>query len=143
MFDYENKEEEEEIVGFIIAQTINILSCDDKFDLFSNENEQPNEVCYILTLGLKREMRRTGIGSVLLQQCIEFASRYETCGAVSYIDIYYLFYSLYNIFSHNSLFIYRFIFMLLVIMFQEKNFMKKIHFYLLNIIQVLSYYFIC
>ena len=81
----QNKKEEEEveeIVGFLLAQTMLTSSCEEQNDLFSNENEQSKEVCYILTLGLKREMRRSGIGSILLQQCIQFASRIETCGAV-------------------------------------------------------------
>jgi ribosomal protein S18 acetylase RimI-like enzyme len=71
----------EEIVGFIVAQTMPIASCEDIHGLFDAGNE-PLELCYILTLGLRRGLRRSGIGSILLTQCLEFASQIANCGAV-------------------------------------------------------------
>jgi len=76
-----NNNEGEEVVGFIMCQFIASSSCDDAADLFDAGSE-PGEVLYILTLGLSRSHRRCGLGSALLQMCVEHANVNRFCGAV-------------------------------------------------------------
>lgn len=70
-----------QVVGFILAQMMLYPSkCEDK-DLFSID-KQPKYVCYVLTLGLTKEYRRSGLGTTLIKRCEEFASMNWECGAV-------------------------------------------------------------
>lgn len=70
-----------QVVGFLLAQMVLYPSkCEDK-DLFSHD-KQPKYVCYILTLGLTKEYRRSGLGTALIRQCEEYASLNWDCGAV-------------------------------------------------------------
>ncbi len=71
-----------EIVGFILAQLFDYPSRAEDIDLFAFP-QQPKQVFYILTLGLKPEYRRYGIASNMIKMCINYASSYITCGAVS------------------------------------------------------------
>jgi ribosomal protein S18 acetylase RimI-like enzyme len=70
------------MVGFVMAQFIPCGECDERFDLFDAGGEPPL-VFYILTLGIEKAMRRTGLGTELLRQCVEHASFNSSCGAVS------------------------------------------------------------
>lgn len=114
--------EKEEIVGFILAQTMSISSCDDVNGIFESTDE-PNQVCYILTLGLRRDQRRSGIGSILLQQCVEFSSQIPECGVVCN-------------FSRSSLKSPRSIFMSSPTISLVGGFMKRIPFFMQSIIRV-------
>ena len=93
-----------EVVGFIFAQIMPESECGDSGlldrkthhnggNLTNNNNGGKNSsnksntedmsfVCYILTLGLKREYRRGGLGSKLLAQCLAYAESNRYCGAV-------------------------------------------------------------
>ena len=69
------------IIGFILAQFGATDQAEDT-GLFGSTNE-PKEVLYILTLGLRQSYRREGYGSRLIDKCIEYARRNPLCGAVS------------------------------------------------------------
>jgi ribosomal protein S18 acetylase RimI-like enzyme len=71
----------EEMIGFIIGQFISSSDCEDTTDLFEDGSES-KEVFYIMTFGLKKGIRRLGIGSLLLQHCITHATSNPICGAV-------------------------------------------------------------
>ena len=72
-----------EIIGFVLAQLFRYpLDCEDR-DLFA-PNCNPTRVCYILTLGLKDQYRRSGLGSTFIKQCEEYASTNPLCGAVRF-----------------------------------------------------------
>jgi ribosomal protein S18 acetylase RimI-like enzyme len=70
-----------EVIGFVIAQLFPMNECDDK-DLFTFGYEAKS-VCYILTLGLKKDYRRIGLGSKLISFCIDYSCSNPYCGAVS------------------------------------------------------------
>jgi len=78
---FQNRNGVDVMVGFVMAQFLPIVKCDERVELFDGLNE-PECVYYILTLGIEKGMRRTGLGTVLLQQCIENASTKPDCGAV-------------------------------------------------------------
>lgn len=75
-------EGEEVMVGFVMGQFLPIEKCEERMDLFDGLGE-PERVYYILTLGVEKGMRRSGLGTELLRQCVEDASRDVHCGAVS------------------------------------------------------------
>lgn len=71
----------DKIVGFIMAQFLECRTSDDTVDLFES-GEEPQEVFYILTLGLTRDHRRCGLGSELVHRAVEHARLNKNCGAV-------------------------------------------------------------
>lgn len=72
------------MVGFILAQLLKYPSQSEDKDLFSYENN-PSSVCYILTLGIKEEYRRSGAGTNLIMHSINYAIAQKNCGAVSFL----------------------------------------------------------
>ena len=76
-----NGEKVQEMVGFVMSQFLSIHNCEERSELFDNTGE-PREVYYILTLGVDMKMRRTGLGTELLRQCMAHAHTNPTCGAV-------------------------------------------------------------
>lgn len=70
----------QEMVGFILAQFIPAQKAEDT-QLFYGSG--PLYVCYVLTLGLVERYRRSGMGSILLRNCINQAKMNPDCGAVS------------------------------------------------------------
>jgi len=70
---------DDEVVGFILAQFLPTKYSDDNI-IFSYN--YPDDICYILTLGLSSKYRRYGIGSILVTKCIEYAITNKNCGAV-------------------------------------------------------------
>jgi ribosomal protein S18 acetylase RimI-like enzyme len=81
----------EHIIGFVLSQFLSYTSCEDSEYLFSAQYA-PQSVCYILTLGLCKEYRRSGLGSQLIEQCIRYASGNTTCGAVSDVFVCFMLY---------------------------------------------------
>lgn len=86
-----------QVIGFIFAQILPEYGCEDsgllgnstprsssalKQEQHDSPNTSSNYVCYILTVGLKPEYRRTGLGSELLRRCIAYAETNRYCGAV-------------------------------------------------------------
>ena len=65
-----------------MAQFLPISKCDERGELFDGLSE-PGLVYYILTLGIEKSLRRTGLGTELIRQCIQDASHNPNCGAVS------------------------------------------------------------
>lgn len=76
----------EKLVGFILAQLITTNRCEDT-GMF--EGNEPQDVCYILTIGLRKSYRRGGHGRRLVEKCVEYASNSPTCGAVYLHVIHY------------------------------------------------------
>lgn len=76
----------ESIAGFLFAQFEDIPSCEDADILFPHD-EKPKQMMYILTLGVRREYRRSGLGSKLLDMCIDKAVRESECGGVILIKL--------------------------------------------------------
>lgn len=74
------------VIGFILAQMVLYPSKSEDRDLFSID-KQPKYVCYILTLGLTKTCRRSGLGTKLIQRCEEYASLNWDCGAVRFHKI--------------------------------------------------------
>ena len=73
------------MIGFILAQIMNIQDIED--DLFGSIfNESPDQVCYILTIGVVEEYRRHNIGKTLLRMAYEHSVQHTSCGAVSIIS---------------------------------------------------------
>ncbi|RLN53491.1 hypothetical protein BBP00_00009295, partial [Phytophthora kernoviae] len=72
---------EEHVLGVVTASTLPLSKVDDP-DLISQDNWEHTHVMYILTLGTKSSVRRMGIASALLQECIAQACRQTQCGAV-------------------------------------------------------------
>ncbi len=75
--------EQQEIIGFLLAQLLDYPMRSEDVDLFQF-GHAPQQICYILTLGVKSEYRRYGIASILIGRCIDFAAASESCGAVRY-----------------------------------------------------------
>lgn len=76
----------ESIAGFLFAQFEEMRSCEDSDILFPHD-EKPKQMMYILTLGVRREYRRSGLGSKLLDVCIEKAIRESECGGVTLVQL--------------------------------------------------------
>ncbi|KAG1707983.1 hypothetical protein DVH05_024635 [Phytophthora capsici] len=72
---------EENILGAVTASTLPLSKVDDP-DLISPDDWEHTHIMYILTLGTKSSVRRMGIASALLQECIAQAGRQPHCGAV-------------------------------------------------------------
>jgi ribosomal protein S18 acetylase RimI-like enzyme len=71
------------IVGFLLAQILAYPEqCEDR-EIFSFPN--PENVCYILTLGCVEKYRRKGLGTALIEHCKDYARNTERCGAVSFV----------------------------------------------------------
>ena len=71
------------MLGFILAQVSSVDEVDeDDNDLFQRQGPQ-DSLCYILTLGLIEEYRRSGLGTRLLNQCTEYClTSVRSCGAI-------------------------------------------------------------
>ncbi|EGZ07396.1 hypothetical protein PHYSODRAFT_529470 [Phytophthora sojae] len=72
---------DEHILGAVTASTLPLSKVDDP-DLISPDDWEHTHIMYILTLGTKSSVRRMGIASALLQECIAQACRQPQCGAV-------------------------------------------------------------
>ncbi|KAL8006520.1 putative GNAT domain, acyl-CoA N-acyltransferase [Plasmopara halstedii] len=72
---------DEHIYGAVTASTLPLSKIDDS-DLISSDDWEHTHVMYILTLGTQASVRRMGIASALLQECITQACRQPQCGAV-------------------------------------------------------------
>ncbi len=68
-----------EIVGFIFYQFIDQADVEDR-GLFRYD---PPQVCYILVFGLTARYRRKGIGSKLMEMCLNDCRNNPLCGGVS------------------------------------------------------------
>ncbi|RLN72891.1 hypothetical protein BBJ28_00017834, partial [Nothophytophthora sp. Chile5] len=77
----ENDRQNEHILGAVTASTLPLSKVDDP-DLIAPDDWQHTHIMYILTLGTRSAVRRMGIASALLQECIAQASRQPACGAV-------------------------------------------------------------
>lgn len=75
------KEEEGEVVGFVLAQLLEYPAQCEDHDLF-NPTDKVSQVLYILTIGCVPEYRQRGIASRLIGMCVEYARSVESCGAV-------------------------------------------------------------
>lgn len=76
----------EKLIGFVLAQLIATDSCEDS-GMFGGK--EPQEVLYILTIGLRKEFRRGGHGRRLVDKCVEYACTTPSCGAVYLHVIHY------------------------------------------------------
>ncbi|KAE8875861.1 hypothetical protein PF010_g9233 [Phytophthora fragariae] len=72
---------DEHILGAVTASTLQLSKVDDP-DLIAPDDWEHTHVMYILTLGTQASVRRMGIASALLQECIAQACRQPQCGAV-------------------------------------------------------------
>lgn len=70
----------DEIIGFVLAQFIPYAECEDNSIVESSG--RITHLCYILTLGVKRSHRRSGIASTLLEQVVNYARHNKGCGVV-------------------------------------------------------------
>ncbi|KAF1315816.1 N-alpha-acetyltransferase 60-like, partial [Globisporangium splendens] len=71
----------EYILGAVTASTLPLAKVEDP-DLIASDDNVHTHVMYILTLGSRASVRRKGIASALLQECIDQAWRQPECGAV-------------------------------------------------------------
>lgn len=83
---FQKRGEANVMVGFIMSQFLPLSQCDERMDLFDGLGE-PEQVYYILTLGVEKGMRRTGLGTELLRQSVQHASSSPVCGAVSVMPV--------------------------------------------------------
>ena len=81
--------ESSRIVGCILGQFVKSKKCED-LGLFSELSDQARDVFYILTLGLRQEYRRSGLGEWFSVQSL-----------FTFFIIFHHFWSLYQ-FSHSS-----------------------------------------
>ncbi|KAE9357189.1 hypothetical protein PR003_g1913 [Phytophthora rubi] len=72
---------DEHILGAVTASTLQLSKVDDP-DLIAPDDWEHTHIMYILTLGTQASVRRMGIASALLQECIAQACRQPQCGAV-------------------------------------------------------------
>jgi ribosomal protein S18 acetylase RimI-like enzyme len=72
----------EKIVGFVLAQFLDSEFCDERSLFYGSANAAPNQLFYILTLGVRREYRNRGIATALIEGCSEYASANLECGLV-------------------------------------------------------------
>lgn len=73
------------IIGFIFYQFLDTNECEDKNLFLSN----PSQVCYVLVFGLQERYRRSGLGTILMNLCIEDAIRNKQCGCIYVHVIHY------------------------------------------------------
>jgi ribosomal protein S18 acetylase RimI-like enzyme len=71
----------EHILGAVTASTLPLTKVEDP-GLIASDDAVHTHVMYILTLGSRASVRRKGIASALLQECIDQAWRQPECGAV-------------------------------------------------------------
>ncbi|TYZ57946.1 hypothetical protein PybrP1_003574 [[Pythium] brassicae (nom. inval.)] len=71
----------EYILGAVTASTLPLAKIEDP-ELLAADDVLHTHVMYILTLGCRSSVRRRGIASALLQECIDQAGRQPQCGAV-------------------------------------------------------------
>lgn len=71
----------ESIVGAVTASTLPLGKVDDP-DLMDPSDMEHTHIMYILTLGCRASVRRRGIASALLKECLQQAARNRRCGAV-------------------------------------------------------------
>lgn len=71
----------EYILGAVTASTLPLAKIEDP-ELLADDDDVHTHVMYILTLGCRSSVRRRGIASALLQECIDQAGRQPQCGAV-------------------------------------------------------------
>ncbi|KAI9916350.1 hypothetical protein PsorP6_018123 [Peronosclerospora sorghi] len=71
----------ESILGAVTASTLPLSKVEDP-DLIARDDVEHTHIMYILTLGTKSSVRRRGIASALLRECIAQAYRQPHCGAV-------------------------------------------------------------
>uniref|UniRef100_A0AAV1UY91 N-alpha-acetyltransferase 60 n=1 Tax=Peronospora matthiolae TaxID=2874970 RepID=A0AAV1UY91_9STRA len=74
-------QQEGTILGAVTASTLPLSKVEDP-DLIEPDNGGHTQVMYILTLGTRASVRRRGIASRLLEECIAQACRQPECGAV-------------------------------------------------------------
>ena len=71
-----------EIIGFVLAQLFDYYSDQvDDTDLFAFTASK-KKVCYIITLGVTKRLRKTGLGTILIKHCADYATADKECGAV-------------------------------------------------------------
>ena len=72
------------MVGFVLAQFINVLDCGDESLYYHSLFQIPkhNKVCYILTIGIIETYRKHGIATYLIKQVIQYAKSNSKCGCV-------------------------------------------------------------
>ena len=73
-------QQHERLLGAVTANITTLDKVDDEEILAADGVH--DQVMYILTLGSRSTVRRRGIASMLLHECIEEASRHPRCGAV-------------------------------------------------------------
>lgn len=76
------------IVGCILGQFSKSTKCEDN-GFFSELKNQAKDVFYVLTLGLRNEYRRSGLGTALLLESLNYAKKNNDCGAVYLHVIHY------------------------------------------------------
>ncbi|CAI5725778.1 unnamed protein product [Hyaloperonospora brassicae] len=74
-------ERSDTILGAVTASTLPLSKVEDP-DLIERDDCAHTHIMYILTLGTRASVRRMGIASRLLQECIAQACRQPQCGAV-------------------------------------------------------------
>jgi len=72
--------EDGRLIGALTARFIHISLCGETNLI--NKNSGHTHVVYILTLATSPQVRRCGLGSLLLRECLNYASKFEKCGAV-------------------------------------------------------------
>ena len=80
--------ESSRIVGCILGQFTETSKCEDN-GFFLELKSPAGEVFYILTLGLREEYRRSGLGTALLLESLSHAKQNTNCGAVYLHVIHY------------------------------------------------------
>jgi ribosomal protein S18 acetylase RimI-like enzyme len=94
------------IIGFVLAQFVDIDSVDEKYLIGSHPTGPPSththtrtptnttsnvctELCYILTIGVRPQYAKLGLASKLLEGCVEYGRRSRSCGAIYLHVIHY------------------------------------------------------
>ena len=80
--------ESSRIIGCILGQFTETSKCEDN-GFFLELKSPAGEVFYILTLGLREEYRRSGLGTALLLESLSHAKQNINCGAVYLHVIHY------------------------------------------------------
>ena len=80
--------ESSRMVGCILGQFVKTKKCQDGY-FFSEFEDPAKEIFYILTLGLREDYRRSGLGTKLLKSCLNYAKINTKCGAIYLHVIHY------------------------------------------------------
>ena len=83
----DNAKAGEIIVGFLFGQFMHTNACEER-SLFNAET-MPAKIFYILTLGIRKEYRQTGLASSLVQMSYEYARQDRECGLIYLHVIFY------------------------------------------------------